>query len=380
MEDLKRAVTHLLSYVESESYRGYDPYDALLSPFFNVPLIRKNITVRFFGQQLVKRCPLNVRPLLLIPKGLNPVTMGLSIQAYACLIKAFPENSAIYNKQAVSLIAELKSLIPKGFSGACWGYDFPWQARYADIPAFQPTIVATGIITNGLYMYYKISGNKEALELIKSAADFTLNDLRRTYDGNAVCFSYSPFDSQQVYNASAKAVRLLAQVYAETSDEKLLVPIRSAVEYIINRQQANGSWYYSEAGRWVDNYHTGYVLDCLDEYVKCTGDQAPLTPITKGVAFYRNNFFTREGIPRLKSNKTFPVDCTSAGQSLLSLVRFGEIELAEKVANWMIENMQSGKGYFYYRKGKLFTQKTSFMRWSNAWMLAGLASLLAQRS
>jgi hypothetical protein len=53
------------------------------------------------------------------------------------------------------------------------------------------------------------------------------------------------------------------------------------------------------------------------------------------------------------------------------------MEPAERVALWMIENMQAQEGYFYFRKSKYCTEKTNFMRWSNAWMLAGLTALLS---
>jgi hypothetical protein len=43
----------------------------------------------------------------------------------------------------------------------------------------------------------------------------------------------------------------------------------------------------------------------------------------------------------------------------------------------MMDNMQAQEGYFYFRKSKYFTKKTNFMRWSNAWMLAGLTALLS---
>jgi hypothetical protein len=41
----------------------------------------------------------------------------------------------------------------------------------------------------------------------------------------------------------------------------------------------------------------------------------------------------------------------------------------------MICEMQDPKGFFYFRKFERHLEKTSFMRWSNAWMLAGLSAL-----
>jgi hypothetical protein len=82
-------------------------------------------------------------------------------------------------------------------------------------------------------------------------------------------------------------------------------------------------------------------------------------------------------MPGFYASKAYPADCTAGGQTMLTLTRFGDREDALKVAGWMINNMQSPGGSFYYRKHRYYTVKTSFMRWSDAWMFAALAGLLS---
>jgi len=376
---ISKATLQLEEYIQKENYKGYDPYDALRSPVFRLPFLKNSSHARFFAQQLVKRFPINLRPVLGIQKGTSPVTLALSIQAYSNNIFLFPEEKIKYEEKINKLIQQLEKLISPGFSGACWGYEFDWESRYAKIPAYGPTVVATGFVTNALFNLYRATGNKKALELCVSSTRFILNNLNRTYDeaNQNFCFSYSPFDHEMVFNASMKGARTLAQVYSVTKDEPLKTEAQKAVAYVMNHQNENGSWIYSKrkTGGWIDNYHTGYVLDCLDEYGKCTGDKSFQAHLEKGFSFYKNNFFTEEGIPKFYDRKTYPVDCTAAGQSLLTLTRFGETEKAGKVAVWMIKNMQAEKGYFYFRKHRNYTDKTSFMRWSNAWMFVGLTEL-----
>lgn len=397
--DLHRSTELLQLYIEQNNYCGYDPYDALKSPVFKLPVLKSNKKVRFLLQQLVKRFPLNLRPLLGVPKGYNPVTLGLCIQGYANLLSVYPGKEKELNEKINYLIDELQKLRSKKlvnssgpylsfeegraevYSGACWGYDFPWEARYASIPAYQPTVVATGIISNALYIAYKTTGNKRLLEMCSSACNFILNDLKKTFDAHdgSFCFSYSPFDRQVVFNASMKAVRLLAQVYAQTKNETLKTVSRKAVEYVMKRQNPHGSWPYStsKVGGWVDNYHTGYILDCLHEYILCTGDNTYMPNLEKGFDFYFGNFFHNNTIPKFYDKELYPVDCTSAAQSLLTLCRFGKIKTAQNIASYMTQNMQDQKGYFYFRKFKNHTEKIPFMRWSNAWMFAALTTLLA---
>ncbi len=375
------SLNKLKNYTEENNYKGYDPYDALKSPFFKLPILKSNKLIRFGTQQLVKRLPFSIRPLLFVPKGYNPVTLGLSIQAYAYLYKAEPENQKAHLQKIDFLIEELVKLIPKGFSGACWGYDFDWEARHAKIPAYQPTVVATGIIANSLFIAYQITGNKETANLIKSAARFVADDLQRTYKGNSFCFSYSPFDKQQVFNASMKGVRLLAQAYALEKNNEYKELAKQAVSFVTSSQKEDGSWGYSLAnsGGWTDNYHTGYVLDCLDEYQKLCADNSFDENLKKGYNFYINHFITKDGAPKFYHNKLYPIDCTAAAQSILTTIRFGNIDTAKNIADYMHKNMQKPNGSFMFRKFKNHTITTSFMRWSNAWMFAALSNLIYEQ-
>ncbi len=375
--EVQEATNRLLDYIEREKYAGYDPYDALTSPLFNLPLLRKNHLLRFYAQQAVKRSPINLRRLMGVRKRINPVTLGLVIQSYAQIDKRTQQRE--YRMKAQMAIRQLEEYIPKGFHGSCWGYDFPWEARYASIPAFQPTVVATGIISHGLFEAWTVYKDDKAGELLSGAAEFVSSDLNRKVDkdGN-ICFSYSPFDHEAVFNASMKGARILAEAYALTGNKEFAHLAGKAVRYVMKHQRTDGSWEYSErkTGTWVDNYHTGYILDCLDSYMRCTGDYSHESGVKKGFEFYLRNFIRDDGRPELYAGKTGPVDCTAGAQTLLTLTRFGEKAKAAKVALWMCRYMQDPEGYFYYRREGRKTRKTSFMRWSNAWMLAGLTGLL----
>src|ERR1035437_10008401 len=87
----------LESYILTENFRGYDPFDGLGSPIFNLPILKNNKLIRFGFQQIFRRIPFNIRPLLGIKKGLNPVTLGLSIQAFTYLSK-FTEGKETFYK------------------------------------------------------------------------------------------------------------------------------------------------------------------------------------------------------------------------------------------------------------------------------------------
>ena len=376
--ELQAAIEKLENHIISEEYRGYDPYDGLMSPIFKLPILKSNKIIRFAFQQVFRRIPFNLRPILGIRKGLNPVTLGLFIQACTYLSKVFVDYSDFYLSQIDYCVHELAKLRSLSYSGACWGYDFDWEARYAKIPAFMPTVVATGIIENGLYEYYCHFKDDRAKELILSAAEFVVSDLNRSYDGGTFCFSYSPNDSQKVYNATMKGARILSHAYAISSDAKYIEEARKTVKFVIDHQNENGSWYYSsgDARKWIDNIHTGYVLDCLRAYCDISYDADARACFDRGLEFYVKTFFNDDGTPKYYDNDTYPIDSTAIAQSILTLAQFGFSDLGLKASAWAVANMQSDKGHFYYQKNRMFVNKVPYMRWSNAWMFAALAFML----
>jgi len=374
---IESVVEKLEFFLQDEEYKGYDPYDVLNSPIFNLPVFRTNKLIRFGSQQVFRRIPVNLRPLLGIKKSVNPVTLGLSIQAYTYLTNYNFPKKEFYFSEINKCIDNLLTLNSSDYSGYCWGYNLDWEARYSKINKFVPTVVATGIITNGLYEYYKFSPSEKVKEILISSSDFVIKDLQRTYEGNNFCFSYSPYDNQVVYNASMKGARLLAQVYSITKDKYLIEEAEKAVRFVCNNQNENGSWAYSkgDARKWIDNFHTAYVLDSLKIFIEISGKSEYNDYLQKGLSYYLNYLFTQDGHPKYYSNSFYPIDATATAQSIISLTNFGFIKKAEKVIEFAIDNLYDSRGYFYYQK-KLFNDKTPFIRWSIGWFFVALSYYL----
>jgi uncharacterized protein YyaL (SSP411 family) len=177
-----------------------------------------------------------------------------------------------------------------------------------------------------------------------------------------------------------KGARLLAQVYSVTRETDLKETATQTVRYVVKNQKPDGSWLYSKGDTrtWVDNFHTGYVLDSLQEFILYTGATEYEGILQRGYDYYRRTFFTGEGIPKYYSTRTYPIDSTVVAQSLLTLIRFGDIDLATQVALWAVRHMQAKEGYFYYQMKRWGTNRIPYMRWSNAWMFLSLASLVSQ--
>jgi hypothetical protein len=178
---------------------------------------------------------------------------------------------------------------------------------------------------------------------------------------------------------------MLARTFKFTGENKLREVASEAMEYSCARQLPNGAWYYGEADNclWIDNFHTGYNLDSLKSYIQDTGDRSFDENLGRGFAFYKKHFFEDNGTPKYYHNRIYPIDSQCASQAIETLVNFSTYDetallLAIKVADWTIDNMQNGDGYFYYRMLPYIRVKTPMLHWSQATMYRALAFLYQQ--
>lgn len=282
---------------------------------------------------------------------------------------------------------KIKETTNTNYSGACWGYNFHWQAKAFYQPKNTPTVVATTFIASALIDCYEITGEIRLLEMARSSCDFVLKDLNRTYnDEGNFAFSYSPLDHTVVFNASLLGSRLLSRIFSHTHEKLLIDEAKRSVAYCCSFQKSNGSWSYGtlEFHKWIDNFHTGYNLECLAEYIKYSGDQTFNENLAAGFNYYIDTFFTDDGIPRYYNDSVYPVDIHSPAQLIVTTSRVGKFrekkEIIDKVVKWTIENMQAESGYFYYQKKKHLTSRIPYMRWAQAWMFYALSEYLIQEN
>ena len=102
--------------------------------------------------------------------------------------------------------------------------------------------------------------------------------------------------------------------------------------------------------------------------------------IAQGVQHWREIFFLSDGTPKYYDNAVYPVDIHACAVAVVALCTFGDVEMARRVAEWTIDNMFDEHGYFYYQIRRHRLVKTSFMRWSQAWMAYALATLIEAES
>jgi hypothetical protein len=348
-------------------------------------LLNRSRLIRLIWIQSFKRSPLNLRPLCGIKKDYNPKALGLFLSGYCSIYKTKPGQDTL--SMIEFFIQKIYSLVSQGQSGACWGYNFDWESKAFFQPKNTPTIVASTFIASALLDAYEITKDDKLLKTARSTCDYFLKDLNRTYNESGdFAFSYSTLDKSVVFNASLLGSKLLARVYSYTGEAILKDEAVRSVRYCCNFQKDDGSWSYGLADfhKWIDNFHTGYNLECISDYMKYTGDHSFDSNLSKGLDYYVKTFFTEEGIPKYYSNSVYPIDIHAPAQLVMTLSVLGKFReyktLIDKVLNWTILNMQSEKGYFYYQKNKYFTSRIPYMRWSQAWMFYSMTRYLLEVS
>jgi len=383
-EQIRDITLNILKYCRENGWAGYDPYDGLNSRLFKLlPVIDRKI-FRLVFMQVNKRFPVNLRPLLGIPKTQNPKALAVFLKA---LIKLSRAGIVDGKESAAGLVTRLRELRSPGISRYCWGYSFPWQTRGPLVPKGAPNLVCTVFVADSLLEAHETEKVSGCLEMAKSAAEYILNDLYWTDGESSAGFSYPvPGMHGHIHNADLLASALLSRVYSHTAEERFIEPALKVARSAAAAQNADGSWFYGDSPgtRWIDNFHTGYNLLALRDVSRYAGTGEFSSCLERGFNFYRRNFFRPDGAPKYFHNRPYPIDVHCVAQSMITLTEFSEyardnLELAGRVLQWAVRHMWNDRGFFYYQVHPLFTNKISYMRWSQAWMLLALATILESK-
>lgn len=377
---IKEAFDKLKIYCEQQQFKGWDPYDGLNSKLCKFFYLHKSRIFRLAIIQFNKLSPINFRNILLVPQEENPKGLALFLTAYCNLYKITNDDQLL---NTIHYLAKrLIELQSTGYSGSCWGYNFDWQSRAFYLPKYTPTVVASSFVAYSLMDAFDVTSEKKYLDCAISSQHFVLNDLIKNEVDGHLFLSYSPLDNSIVYNASLLGARLLSRIYYYTKNPSLIETSRKIIEACFYKQNLDGSWFYGELPiqKWIDSFHTGYNLESIYEYIKYSNDTSFLPRFEAGLNYYMNNFITSEGIPKYYHDSIFPVDPHALAQYIRTMYVTNKLnQEKEKIhlsLSWIIKNMQSPKGYFYYQKKKHYIIKIPYIRWTQAWMMYGLSFYL----
>ncbi len=365
-------------------WRGTDPYEGLNASRRIAEPLKRTALGRRLLIQAVKRSPLDLRP----PLGIQPEPNAASV---AWVVSAYARNGFIGEDEAQEHLTKALGCLDEvriaGPEEPCWGYPFDVQTRALHYRRGQPNTIATAFAGHALLDAHDSLGDARLLETARGAGRFFLRRVPQSESGSGAYFGYLPEDTSPIHNSNMLAAALLARLSASgPSDAEGFGPAAaSAVRYSTARQRADGSWPYGERPdlAWVDNFHTGYVLDalriCADAGIAAAEAEEAWG---RGLAYYRRALFLDDGTPRYYPDRVLPLDAQSVAQGIqtLSIAARHERSCAPqawKVFEFALRRMVGDDGLPIFQRRRLWSNRARHFRWVIAPLLLALSHLLA---
>ncbi len=368
------SLSRLDAFARQNNFKGWDLFDGLNSTLFRATPLYRSRWIRLLFIQFFKRSCINFRPLAAVPKGYNPKGLGL-------FVSGLLRQGDI--QKAELLLEQLRGMLCTDYPGAAWGYNFDWEARAFYVPRGKPNIVTTVFVAHAFLDHFEITGDYDSLRMADDACRFILESLVLYEDKNSLCFGYIPGEQARVHNANMLGAALLGRVYARTDEALYLEKSRKSMSYSLDALNDDCSWPYGERShhRFIDNFHTGFNLVALKEWMDFTGEYQWQKSLERAYRYFLETFWLENGCPKYYHNSLYPVDIHCSAQGIVTCVKLEKLDqrstpLAEKIASWAINNMQDEKGFFYYQKTRYYTNKIPYIRWSQAWMYYALSLFL----
>jgi len=381
MIDYDIVFSNLYKLMKKNEFKGFDPYDFLNSPY----VIKNNRLFSIAGTQFFKYFPINIRSILKIKKKHNLKTLVLTVFS---ILKYFESNGI--NKKMENDLNHILDII---LSYAIKDYGLSWSR--IDYDYFSSTGVQkksssiifldafVGHMFIKLYEYY---GENKYLDIANQVGKFLLK-IEKYNKNDMTCFYYTTAIKDRIFNASSYASAFLAMLYHHTNTDKYFSLAKRGLNYVVNGQNQNGSWYYgvSSNGKLLTliDYHQGFILDSIKLYLDYIEfDDTYDKSLKNGLKFYKNFQFLPNGISIFRYPIKWPIDIHNQAQGIITFSNMGNIDqiypaFAKKILNWTINNMFDHKeNFFHYQKWPFFTNKIQYMRWGQAWMLRALSTLL----
>jgi hypothetical protein len=332
-------------------------------------------------------------------------------------------------EKALHFLNVLKQTRCHAFKEYCWGYPFDWVTIIGVIKQQTPLITTTPYAYEAfLQVTELVEGttspevrgqrsevrqnresrienreSKVAAQLstinsqlddykviISSIARHAASDIKdfRASEAASSC-SYTPFDEGGVVNAAAYRAFLLTSASQLFSRDDYWRIAERNLNFVLENQNSDGSWPYAVDGvrHFVDHFHTCFVTKALAKIHALTGHDGCLKAISKGVAYYLENLFDDDGLPkpfakapRMTVYKRELYDCAECiNLCLLLRDRFPQLETKlQTVVAGILKDWIKPDGSFRSRRLYFGWDNVPMHRWGQSQMFRSLAFYLRE--
>lgn len=317
-----------------------------------------------------------------------PIADAHYAMGFALLAQVFDREEHYH--RAVHFLEVLKSTRCPGYANYCWGYPFHWETIRGTIKAGTPLITTAPYVYEAFREIWQIDKRDEWLRIMKSIAMHGLEDYRdiETSASASTC-SYTP-DPQQsvgVVNANAYRAFLLMRAAEDFSDERFWKAAQRNLNFVLECQNPDGSWYYAKDGKrlFIDHFHTCFVLKALVKIEQMTQHPECAEAIEKGIRYYLDNLVDRDGLPKPFSRRPRLTvyrrelydyaECINL--AILLTGRFPQLDRSLSIVlDDILERWQEPDGSFRSRHLLAGWDRTPMHRWAQSQLFRSLCLLL----
>ena len=307
------------------------------------------------------------------------------------LLSQVSKNEQHY-KRAVHFLNVLKETRCAGYDEYCWGYPFNWETVRGTIWQGTPLITTVPYVYEAFKQVYEVDGDNNWREIMRSIAQhalLTYKDIETSPTASTCSYTPDPKDSIKVVNANAYRAILLTSAAVDFSEEKYRVVAERNLNFVLEAQNEDGSWYYSTDGarNFVDHFHTCFVMKALAKIEALTGHPGCTAALQRGVDYYVKNLFGEEGVPKPFSRRPRLTiyrrelydyaECINL--SVLLRGRFPKLDQnLSIVLNEIMTRWQRSDGSFRSRQLLLGWDNTPMHRWAASQLFRSLCLALYQ--
>lgn len=230
-----------------------------------------------------------------------PIADAHYAMGFALLADLYGSDS--YYKRAVHFLQVLKETRCPGYKEFCWGYPFNWETVNGTITQGTPLITTVPYVYEAFRQVWRIDKREEWLRIMKSIALHALQDYKDldTSESASTCsYTPDPKKSLSVVNANAYRAFLLTSAASDFSDDGFWKVAERNLNFVIEAQNPDGSWYYAMDGRrsFTDHFHTCFVLKALVKIEQLKGHRGCTEAIERGVRYYTKDLFDDANLPK----------------------------------------------------------------------------------
>jgi hypothetical protein len=305
LEEVRAAVLRFISWLHRHGETSYDHQSYFASDvgrrakalYYRKPMLGTlAVSPMIFSEAFVP----SARRLFWKPQRF-PIADAHYAMAFAFLAEM--QGDQAHLRSAVHFLEVLIHTRCQDFPHYAWGYPFNWETRNGTLSQGTPMITTIPYVYEAFRQVQELDRNARWLEVMRSIAQHAVEDYRDhevSPDASTCCYTPGPRDSSGVINASAYRAFLLTRAAFDFADDKYRKLAERNLNFVIESQNPNGSWYYSSDNvrDFVDHFHTCFVLKALIKIEQLTGSPKCRRAIERGVQYYLANLFDSDGLPK----------------------------------------------------------------------------------